>query len=155
MVKTIDANYRKSAFFDEVMGFIEPLIINPENNIAEYNCYAIAAFVDRLGLGQEKLIRSSSIDHTGASTALLIDLTRRVGGSAYMCGGGADGYQQDDLFRAAGINLIYQGFVHPEYPQQQADVFFAGLSIIDAFFQIGMDATSTLLLKRKLAMRLV
>ena len=155
MLKTIDANYRKSLYFDDMIAFLEPLIMNPENNIAEYNCHAIATFVDRLGLGQEKLIRSSFIDHTGVSTALLIDLTRRVDGSAYMCGGGADGYQQDELFRAAGINLIYQGFVHPEYPQQKADIFFAGLSIIDVLFQIGIDATSKLLLKRKLAMRLV
>ena len=149
MVKTIDANYRKSACFGEVMGFLEPLIMNPENNIAEYNCHAIAAIVERLGLGQQKLVRSSVLDHTGASTALLIDLTKKVGGSSYMCGGGAEGYQDDDLFEEEGIHLVYQHFKHPEYYQGKVADFVPGLSIIDAFFQIGVDATAALLSRRK------
>ena len=149
MVKTIDANYRKSACFGEVMGFLEPLIMNPENNIAEYNCRAISAIVDRLELGQEKLVRSSTIDHTGVSTSLLIDLTKKLEGTAYMCGGGAEGYQEDDLFEKEGIYLVYQNFKHSEYPQGKVANFVSGLSIIDAFFQIGVDATAALLSTRK------
>jgi hypothetical protein len=62
-----------------------------------------------------------------------------------MCGGGADGYQDDAVFASAGIQLKRQDFQHPKYPQHNPPVFQAGLSIIDAVANIGWCRTSELL----------
>ena len=44
-------------------------------------------------------VRSSAVPTSRwAQRRAIIELTRRVGGSAYLAGGGAAGYQQDELF---------------------------------------------------------
>jgi hypothetical protein len=59
----------------------------------------------------------------------LINITRRVDCDTYLCGGGADGYQEDDLFEAAELNLEYQSFSPQSYGDRTS--FLPGLSIID------------------------
>ena len=125
--------------------FSEGYSVRSENNIAEYNSKTVLCICDELGLGREKLFWSSKLTHEGDSNELLVSLTKAVGGDTYMCGGGADGYQDDAVFASAGIELKRQNFKHPEYPQHNAPAFQAGLSIIDAVANIGWAQTAKLL----------
>ena len=59
MLKSMDANYKKHSFYKETMDVIEPLILNSENNIAEYNIHAVKKFVQLLDLNSTELRRSS------------------------------------------------------------------------------------------------
>jgi hypothetical protein len=68
-----------------------------------------------------------------------------VGARAYLSGDGADGYLQPAAFAEHGIELRYQKFVHPIYPQSTGDTFQAGLSIIDPLFELGPAGTAALL----------
>jgi len=62
-----------------------------------------------------------------------------------LCGGGAGGYQADQKFADAGIELIYQDFQHPTYPQGDSAAFVPGLSIIDALMNCGFEHVSRLI----------
>jgi hypothetical protein len=137
-IKSLVANYARAPYFRDVMDFLEPLIRNPEGNIARYNGRAIKAIAQYLGLPIEKFRWSSEMVVDGRASEMLISLTRAVGGNAYMCGGGAEGYQDDSTFAAAGVGLIYQNFQHPVYPQMGSKVFVPGLSVIDALMNIGV-----------------
>jgi len=143
--KSLVANYARAPFFHETMDFFEPLILNPENNLARYNGAVVMAVAKRLGLPSEKFRWSSEIGAGEQSSEMLIALTRAVSGNAYMCGGGAEGYQEDALFAAAGIKLIYQNFKHPIYEQLAGRDFVAGLSIIDAFMYCGLSGVQSIL----------
>ena len=55
-----------------------------------------------------------------------------------MCGGGAGGYQQDEMFSQSGLLLQYQHFVPYNYNQGQQE-FVGGLSILDALFHQGFE----------------
>jgi hypothetical protein len=59
------------------------------------------------------MVRASELGVEGKATRLLIDLVQAVGGSAYLAGGGAGGYQQDERFAESGIELIAQDFDAP------------------------------------------
>jgi hypothetical protein len=144
-LKSIESNYNRHPFYNETAELIRPLLLNSEKNIAEFNIYAIVAIVDRLGLDTKKLKRSSSLHRQGSSNELLCSLTQSVGGDTYMCGGGADGYQDEAIFNQRGITLRFQGFTHPVYPQWRRQDFVAGLSIIDVVMNIGWKETSRLL----------
>jgi len=146
MLKSIDQNYRKHPFFDSVIDCLEDLITNPENNIAEYNLHSIITILQKLDLGSKELFRSSEMDHVGESNELLCSLTCGVGGNIYVCGGGAEGYQDEEVFKSKGIELQYQEFRHPEYSQKNKGPFIAGLSIIDTIMNCGWEGTSELLL---------
>ncbi len=144
MLKTIEYNYRRCTHFEEQWEFVSTLLDYESGNLSDFNVHAITALTNRLGLDSTKLVLGSSLEVEGKGTELLISMTKAVGGSAYICGGGAGGYQEDELFAEAGIKLIYQDFKHPEYDQGRAE-FTPGLSVIDALFHIGAEATGRLL----------
>ena len=128
-----------------MFSIFEVLIKNREKNIAEYNSKSVLKICERLGLGREKLFWSSKLVHEGDSNELLVSLTKAVGGDTYMCGGGADGYQDERVFAKSRIELKRQNFKHPEYSQHNAPKFQAGLSIIDVVANIGWAGTAELL----------
>jgi len=76
-----------------------------------------------------KYVKQSELGDLGSSTELLINITQAVGADTYLCGGGAGGYQDDQLFSERGIKLEYQNF-KPE-PYGPVDKFIPGLSILD------------------------
>jgi hypothetical protein len=143
-VATLKANYSKALFFAETMDFLEPLIFFQTSSVSEFNIHAITAIASLAGW-EEKLVLGSSLKSEGSATALLISMTKAAGGTAYLCGGGADGYQIDSLFEQALIELLYQNFTHPAYPQCGAEEFAEGLSVIDAMMNTGLDGWRALL----------
>ena len=72
-------------------------------------------------------------------------MTKAVGGSAYLAGGGAGDYQVDEMFLRDGIELVYQNFHHPVYRQFNARVFTPGLSIVDVLMNCGIEQTAGLI----------
>jgi len=145
LLKSLAGNYVRAPFYRGTVELIEPLILNPENNLARYNGAAIMSIAKCLGLPVEKFRWSSTMGVDQQASEMLIALTREAGGSTYMCGGGAEGYQQDTAFAAAGVELLYQNFQHPVYPQSGSKEFVAGLSIIDALMNLGVDGVRTAL----------
>lgn len=137
MINTIQINYKKAKYFSSVYPFFESLILNTEENIALYNSHVIKQIASHLDISGEKILYSSHINHTGTSNDLLISLVQSINGKVYICGGGADGYQEPAMFEAAGIQLEYQQFKHPVYTQVGTDNFFPGLSTIDAVMNHG------------------
>jgi hypothetical protein len=145
MMKSLENCYKRHPYYHEVISVIEPLVRNKETNVAEYNIHAIVQIAELLKIDLKKIKRSSFIQVQGSSNELLCALTTAVGGRAYMCGGGADGYQDEEIFRARGIKLIYQSFQHPIYSQKDNKDFVPGLSIIDALMNVGPQHVHELL----------
>lgn len=144
--KTVETNYRGAPFFDEIYPALIELINDRTDSLAQFNSSAIMSLARLLRLDTSKLIPGSSLDRQGSSTDLLISMVKQVGGTAYLCGGGAAGYQEDDKFVAAGIELVYQSFEHPVYPQSNTTEFVAGLSIIDSLMNCGFEGARRLML---------
>jgi hypothetical protein len=152
MLRTIDSNYRRAAHYAEARALLEPLILHPENKLADYNLNMIRRISEALGLDTGKILLASKLGGIGAGTDLLISLTKAAEGNAYLAGGGAGGYQEDALFQDAGLELRYQAFEHPVYPQHgSGDAFIPGLSVIDALMNVGVDGVRRLLDVRALA----
>jgi hypothetical protein len=142
---TIEQNYARAPFFDAVMPTVHALLDTPGDLLADFNIAALTTIADLLRLDRRRMVRASTLDVPGAGTDLLIAIIRAVGGTTYLCGGGAGGYQDDAKFAAAGIALQYQDFRHPVYPQVNAADFAAGLSVVDALMNCGYEGVSCLL----------
>jgi hypothetical protein len=145
ILRAVQTNYGRAPFYEQIFPFLTDLINNPTDSITDHNCFAIAAMSDAVKLDASRLIRGSTLDAEGHSTDLLINMVKAVGGTAYLCGGGASGYQEDEKFAAEGIELIYQNFQHPVYPQTNVDEFVPGLSIVDALMNCGFEDTGRLI----------
>lgn len=145
VLKTLVSAYKRAPHFDEAYAVIEPLVQNPEINVAAYNIHTIRVLTAELGYPVNSLVRSSDFPTESSATERLIELTKHVGGHRYLCGGGAGGYQEDDAFQKAGVGLAYQNFLHPAYPQFDCDDCVAGLSIVDSLMNLGFEGVRQLI----------
>ena len=62
-----------------------------------------------------------------------------------ICGGGANGYQDEGVFIKHRIKLKHQNFTHPVHSQLKQKKFVRGLSIIDAAMNLGWSNLGQLL----------
>ena len=128
LVRTLEANYARAPRFRVAMDVLEPLINRDTDDLAAYNIEAITTISHRLGL-HARFVRQSEVASTGTATRLLVSLTRAVGADTYVCGGGTEGYQKDELFAEANLALRYQNFSVRPYGDTKR--FLPGLSVID------------------------
>ncbi len=144
LLKTVETNYRPAPSFDEVKALVTELIKTPTDNLAAYNEAGIRRLASALGLDESRLVRSSTLGVRSSGTDRLIELTQAVGGTAYLSGDGAGGYQEDEKFAEVGLDLTRQNFEHPDYPQPEQHPVH-GLSIVDALMSCGIEGTRALL----------
>lgn len=123
-LRTLEQSYARAPRFADVMPLVRELLEHDTDRIADLNEHAIRRLAPEHA---HKLVRQSELgDVPGAATDLLINLVKTVGGEAYLSGDGADGYQEEPRYAAAGLGFRLQGFAHPDTGAPP------GLSIVDA-----------------------
>ncbi|MDP3716237.1 MAG: WbqC family protein [Acidobacteriota bacterium] len=146
LLQTLRSNYARAPFFNTVFPQIADLVANETPSLLDFNLHVLTTLCRLMEIETNKLVLGSSLQVTGRATDRLIAAVRAVGGTVYLCGGGAGGYQDDDAFTHAGLRLTYQNFVHPSYSQgDQGDTFVAGLSCLDALMHCGFAGTRQLI----------
>ena len=139
----IQENYRKAPYFAKVFPRLEELYARPTLNMAEMNLASLDLLEDVLDVRTPRLI-SSQMSPQGSSTAMLVDLLQKAGATRYISGQGARAYLDQNMFAQAGIELVWQAFRHPLYPQLHGE-FLPMLSSVDALFNCGLEGTRALL----------
>jgi hypothetical protein len=145
ILNTVRMNYARAPYFRDVFPLLSQVIESAGPSLCDLNLHFIRLCCASLGIDTTKLVLASTLEAAGTATDLLASLVKAVGGTAYLAGGGASGYQEDEKFGAEGLGLVYQNFQHPSYPQQGSGAFVAGLSLIDAAMNCGWDGTRSLL----------
>jgi hypothetical protein len=144
VLRTIEQSYSRAPAFEDVFPLVTELVERRDANLADYNTAAVTRLAGFLGLEDTEIVRSSALGAEGTATKRLIELTKAAGGTAYMSGGGAGGYQDDDAFEDAGIELLTQDFEHPRYRAGDGE-HPDGLSVVDPLMELGPDRTGALL----------
>jgi hypothetical protein len=145
VLRTVEHNYARAPAYDEALPLVRELLEQPTDRLADLNEHGARRVARALGLDAAKLVRSSTLGASSHATDLLIELTKAVGGTAYLAGGLAGStYQEDEKFGQAGVVLRYQRFEHPRYDQGREE-FVPGLSIVDALLHVGPERTRALL----------
>ena len=134
LIKTLTTNYSRAANYRRIVPLIERLVLSSETNLSAFNMAAIRAIAAHLGLAP-RFVTQSELSCAGKGTELLVTLIKAVGCDGYLAGGGADAYQEDELFGAHSIRLIYQGFA--PRPYRPPDRFIPGLSVLDYLMHDG------------------
>jgi hypothetical protein len=141
---TINNSYKKAPFFEDVFPIIKNYYESEEPLLENRNMSFIKTIMERMKI-KTKIVYSSSLNCVESSTSLLIEIIFKVGGTSYICGGGASNYQNDELFKKNCIELTYNNFMHPTYPQFNSRQFQHGLSIVDCLMNIGFEETRKIL----------
>lgn len=64
------------------------------------------------------VLHASELQPEGRKSELILDLCLKVGADIYLSGIGAREYMKEKDFRERGIEVRYQDFCHPTYPQR-------------------------------------
>jgi len=136
-------NYQHAAGYLELWPHVQKLYHAPPHLLADFNLRAIDTLCDLLDIRIQRIL-SSSLRPQGGKNELLIDLLQKTEATRYLTGTGSRDYLQTGLFNAAGIQVLWQEFDHPSYPQQFGE-FIPFLSTLDALFNCGIEGTRELL----------
>ncbi len=143
-LRTIELNYKKAPFYDEVSVLVASFYDYDSEFIAEKNTSFIMKVCESLEIKRD-FIKSSELGCQFSATEMLAELCQKVKANTYIYGVGASGYQENEILERHEIKAIAQNFVHPTYKQFNTTNFVKGLSIIDALMNCGIDGTKKLL----------
>lgn len=87
-----------------------------------------------MGCLPPRILRSSAMDVSGASSDRVLRLVQAVGGDHYITGHGAYAYLDHDALNAAGIAVSYMDYAPRPWPQAHGDFspYVTGLDLLAA-----------------------
>ena len=129
-------SYKSTPFFGQIYPAIEALYASSHARMVDLNLASLDMLGDFLDVRPHRAL-SSQMEPHGKNNAMLVSLLRKAGATHYLSGLGARAYLDPTLFAAAGIEVVWQDFVHPSYPQLHG-AFEPGLSAIDLLFNCGI-----------------
>ena len=140
IIRSLELNYAKCDYYKIHKDFIFDLINSTSENYSEYNINFITEISKKFDFKTEFRI-SSEIDKDSIENATdrIVKLAKTVNATHFISGRGGDNYQDHNLYKENGIELIYSDFIDFEYKQYKSEEFIKGLSIIDAIFNIGFE----------------
>lgn len=139
----IQHNYRQSPYFTEIYPHLEKLYAYEGNLLYEFNLHSIRMLMKLFDIEVTEVF-ASTLNTVGKKNELLVDILQKVGATTYLSGVGAKAYFEPELYESAGIEVVWQGFVHPVYPQLHGP-FIPYLSSIDVLFNCGIEESRKIL----------
>jgi hypothetical protein len=113
---------------------LRALYETPWERLADLNEVMLHFLRGAFGI-RTRLVNSADLGVQGAKSELVLNLCKAVGARGLLVGlGGSRQYLERDAFARAGIELVFQQFKHPVYPQRGPAPFIAGLSALDFLF---------------------
>ena len=142
--KTLRLSYAGAPFFERYADAVDRLYNTRWTHLIDLNLAGLTVLREALKISTP-VVRSSRLDlNLETSTERIISMVKTLGCDRYMSGrGGSLDYLDRDRFEAAGIDLVFDDFAHPRYPQR-GDTFVPGLSAIDLLFNAGPRAADML-----------
>jgi hypothetical protein len=138
--KTLEANYRRAAHFDEIAQWLRPLYLEESHaDLSGANRRFIEAVCGYLHI-PTVITNSWDYELGQGKTERLAGLCRQAGASEYVSGPAAKDYIDASVLTGAGIELTwfdYSGY--PVYPQLWG-AFAHDVSILDLLFNCGRGA---------------
>ncbi len=136
-------HYSKTKYFKKYIPFFEKTFNREWENLVDLNIHMIAYLTEALEIRTKKFLRSSELRLREESTERLIDICKQLNADAYLSGKDGANYMNTELFEKEGIEIIYQEYKHPIYPQIYGD-FEPFMSVLDLLFNCGPDSLSIL-----------
>ena len=134
-LETIRCHYSKTPFFDLHFPWCEKIFNSEWDFLLDLSLETIQYLKGELKINTP-LLRSSELGEPGNKTERLVSICKQLGATQYLSGESARNYISEKDFSDQGIELEYQKYQHPEYPQRY-EGFVPFLSTIDLLFNCG------------------
>jgi len=141
----IRSNYAKHPFASEVMPYVERFFAVEHRLLADAVLASMRLSFELFSITARVILQSEmAYDRSLRRGDLVVALARSAGARCYLSGSGAKSYLDQAAF-GADLQLRFNDFQHPCYPQWGASTFQPGLACLDALFNLGADGARALL----------
>ena len=136
-LQAIRAALGRAPHFNTFFPEVESWLGHGWEGLAEMNVAGIKMIAAWMGVAADYAL-ASELSPAGKRAELILEICRAVGADSYYSPAGAAAYldQEKTPLLRAGIEIRYQEWPHPEYPQQHG-AFVSHLSALDAVFNLG------------------
>lgn len=141
-IGTIRQYYSRAAYLDAYLPELEAVLSRDWETLVDLDIAVVELMSCWLGL-EIPVFRSSTLGIAGEKSERLLNLCRYFEATRYLSGNAAQAYLDVDLFSRAGIEVEWQDFVHPIYPQLHGE-FVPLLSAIDLVLNCGAGSAAIL-----------
>jgi hypothetical protein len=140
-LKTIELNYKKSIYFEEIYKFISDLLEYDNLLVSEFNIHIIKSIAYKIGV-QSQYYKSSELNIEGVKDERLVNISNHLKVNKYLSPKGASTYieekNESGFFVNSNINLIYQNYLPYTYNSIHKN-YISHLSILDLLFSVGFQ----------------
>lgn len=137
--------YRKAPYYKEIIPYVEELYAGQYTYFWDFSFASIKMLMELFDINID-IVFSSDLQPQGKNNDMIVDIMHKLGARKYLSGTGAADYFDPAVYEKAGIEVIWQDFKHPVYPQQFGD-FIPYLSSLDLLFNCGIEASRKILRK--------
>ena len=145
-LRSLELNYGKTPHFQPLFSVLAEELGRRPVHLWELDCRLIERMASFLDI-DTPTSRSSAVPYTpesiGDKNQRIIDLCRHHGAGILYDGAKAADFIDVTRFREAGIEVIFQSYVHPCYPQLHGE-FLSHQSALDLIMNTGPEAGAIL-----------
>lgn len=131
MLRTIEMNYRKCEFFEPVYDLVKKEINKKPKRLADLNISLIIEIAKMLGISSKVVIASQEVPTKLTNNERNVFQCKTLGCSKYYSGTGGKSYNDEEMYKENGIEVIYSDYVPVEIGE------IKNLSVIDYLFHKG------------------
>lgn len=134
--KSIDLAYRKAPYYANYIGELEAILARRTYTyLADLNFATLDFGLKSLGI-EVAMETASRHDFQGHKSDLVLDMCKKLGAKRYIFGALGRDYADIKSFADGGIEVEFQDYRHPVYPQLHGS-FEPYMSVIDLLFNVG------------------
>lgn len=126
---TLHAAYARAPYFKSIFPLLEEAYAKEHRRLLDLNLDLLRLAAAQLGISRP-LALASDAPQAESGSLRLVRLCQVHGADTYLTGQGSRNYLDEGAFRAAGVTVAWQDYVHPTYPQLHGP-FVEKLSVLD------------------------
>jgi hypothetical protein len=141
-VRAINQAYGKTKFYLEHKDWFDFFYKKQWTHLAPMLRESTSYLLEAVGIKTPRVL-SSNFNVVGEKSDLILNICRHVGAKTYISGPFGRDYLDLLSFKDSGINVVFDEYTHPVYPQLHGN-FEPYMSVIDLLFNCGADSLTVL-----------
>lgn len=137
-IGTIRQFYSKAPFMRKYLPELEAILLQDWTRLMDLNL-AVTKWMAQIFEIKTPTYFSSEIQAEGEQTERLVKLSQHFGAKIYYSGSAAREYLEVDKFKEVDIEVVWQDYAHPVYPQVSG-AFVSHLSALDLILNVGPES---------------
>lgn len=141
-ITAIAQNYAKAPHLKRYLPQLDALLTRHWESLVELDLAVVELICNWIGI-ERKIARSSCLVIGGEQSERLLNICKKFQADRYLSGDSAQNYLDVKLFLHEGVEVEWQCYRHPTYPQLHGE-FAPYLSVLDLVMNVGEKSLDVL-----------